>query len=56
MNAKWYEIIKEMIDVVPDSAWQDKSLEHMLVLLCDAQVIAANENTDGVELMEELIG
>ena len=55
MNAKWYGIVAEIIQAVPKDAWNDKSLEEMLVLLCDAQVEAGTENTDSNDLMQEIV-
>lgn len=55
MNSKWYEIIAAIIDEIPTQAWENQSLERMLVLICDAQVEAASENIAEWELVENLL-
>lgn len=55
MNAKWYHLMSEIIDSIPDTVWQNKEAEHMLVLVVDAQIESMREATEGFTTMRAIV-
>lgn len=55
MNGKWYAIVCDLIQKVPDEAWTDPALDGVLRGLCDAQTEAATEGLAGFEISEAIM-